>query len=63
MNEKIKEEKEEQPTRTFVNIGELIKPLKRPDDESFEDYKIRRMTANAMIKFYLRRHFWPKVEA
>lgn len=47
-------------TKVINSIRELILPLKRPDSEKFEDYKLRRNTANALISFYLRNHYWPK---
>ena len=66
MKEMIPEEPQaaaEHDNREFATIGELIRPLKRPETETFEDYKARRMMANTMIKFYMKYHYWPKVES
>lgn len=49
--------------RTFSHVRELLLPLKRPDTESFEDYKARRRLSNEIVTFYLKHYHWPKVDA
>ena len=40
-------------------VSEILKGAKRLEDESYEDYKIRRKAENGLVRDYLKGRFIP----